>query len=268
MAISTVTASAQAGFQWSCGNNLTGAAYNPIANTGNIRKNYSVGTAISNGASGGCDEVFTFQQAITAGSSATIDLTAMTNILQQSGVSIARIKSYMIRLLSAADDPTITPAPTVTSTMLVTNNGPGVPANLDFGNGGSGLTLALTVGSTIVTAVAIGAAGSGYPPSSCFLVAPVQAGGSGCVVAVITNGSGVPTSVVFIAGAGGTGYTAATVPSTPVGAYLLGTGNAHLLVDISATGITIDATHKNVLLKNMDGANAITAEVDFFAATT
>src|ERR1019366_870270 len=41
-------------------------------------------------------------------------------------------------------------------------------------------TVTLTVGSTIVTGVAVGVAGTLFPASSTFLGTPTQAGGSGC----------------------------------------------------------------------------------------
>jgi hypothetical protein len=123
----------------------------------------------------------------------------------------------------------ITPLRTYT-TLVAGNNAFTVPANavgciiippttntvvLTYkGTTGSGGTVALTTGATIVTAVAIGAAGTGYPASTTFLASPTQSGGSGCLFAVTTNGSGVPTAVTFIAGVGGTGYSNATVPWT------------------------------------------------------
>ena len=79
---------------------------------------------------------------------------------------------------------------------------------------GSGGTVTITVGSTIVTGVSVGTAGSGYPASTTFLATPTQSGGSGCFFLVTTSSSGVP-SLTFISGQGGTGYVAATIPWTP-----------------------------------------------------
>ncbi len=266
---SSLTASIGSKFSWLAQQNLTGSNYNPTTNQGAILKNLAIGTAAANNASGGGDEAFSFQQGITSGGSATLDFLAMTDLLQRANSAIARIKGYQFRLLSATDDPTISPAPTATSTGTVTNIGVAVPSPLDFQNAGSGLTLALTVGGGAVTAVAIGAAGTGYPPSSAFLVTPIQAGGSGCVVAVITNGSGVPTSVVFITGAGGAGYSAATVPSTCVGQYTIYTGGFHVYADPSAAGfVLVDATHKAVKLINNDAGHAVTFEIDVLGGST
>lgn len=265
--ISTVAATLSTEFKVSsCGNNLTGQVYNPVGTTVDIRKNYNIGTAAGNGAVGGGDEVFSFQQGITAGSSATIDLTAQTNLVQQTSVSLARIKGYQIRLLSSTDDTTLSPAPAVGSTIVVTNNGPAVPNALDFGNGGSGLTITYTVSSGAITAPSIGAAGSGYPPSSTFVVTVNQAGGSGGVIAVTTNASGVPTSVALVTG--GAGYSAGTVATTVLGQYLLTTGCAHMFVDVTAAGVTISATQKNIRIYNLDGANAVTFEFSFIGGTT
>jgi prepilin-type N-terminal cleavage/methylation domain-containing protein len=90
---------------------------------------------------------------------------------------------------------------------------PGKPAYYNAFNGktGTGLTLALTAPLGAVTAATIGTAGSGYPASTTFSAAPQQTGGSGCVVSVTTNSSGVPTTVSVTSA--GTGYSAATVPA-------------------------------------------------------
>jgi hypothetical protein len=267
--ISSVSATISTEFKWTVSNTLTGGNYNPTTNAGDLRKSQGFGTNVSNTTSGGGDEVFSFQQAISPGSSATIDLTAMTNLLQQTGVSIARIKGIQFRVLSGSDDTTLSPTPTSTSTVTVSNEGLAVPCQLDFGNGGSGLTLALTTSGGAITSVALGAAGSGYPPSNTFLVTPNQSGGSGALVAVTTNGSGVPTTAALVAGTGGAGYTNATVPTTVVGHYNILTGGAHMYFDPAANGFcTTDATHKNVKLYNLDGSNAVTVEVDVLAATT
>jgi hypothetical protein len=256
------------GFNWLAQNALTGASYTPTQNTSGIAKRLSVGTSVANNVSGGADEAFSFQQGLTSGSSATLNLQGMTDLLQRSATSIVRMKGYMFRLLSAADDATISPAPTSTSTVLITNIGVALPAPLDFQNGGSGLTGSLTAAGP-VTAVAIGAAGSGYPASTVFLVVPQQAGGSGCAFAAITNSSGVPTSVVFITGAGGSGYATATVPTTPAGQYLLATGGFHMYGDPVAAGFcALSGTAQAVKLVNMDASHAVTVEVNVFGGTT
>lgn len=265
--ISSITATMVAQWRWTCLQNLTGAAYNPNAQASSILKSYSFGTANANGSSGGGDELFSFQQPVAGGGSATINLNNMTNLMQVSGVAIARVKGWMFQLLSATDDPTITTP--VASAVTLTNIGPATPAPLDFQNGGTGLTVTLTVVGGAVTAVAIGAAGSGYPPSTAFLVVPQQAGGSGCVIAVVTNSSGVPTSVVFVTGAGGTGYSAATVPTTPAGQYLLNSGGVHEYFDPLNVGFCdISATACNVKCYNMDPVNTATLQISAAGATT
>ena len=264
--INTLTGTISTEFKWTASNNLTGAVYNPIQNSGDIRKNYNLGTAAANGASGGCDEIFSFQQTIAGGGSVTIDLTQMTNILQQTAVNIARIKGYQIRLLNATDDSTITTPAAVSVTVT---NFIDVPNQLDFGSGGSGLTLALTTSSGAITSVAIGAAGSGYPPSFTFLVAPNQSGGSGGAVSVTTNGSGVPATVSLVSGSGGSGYSNATVPTTELGKYNISSGGAHAYFDVSAAGFcTVSSTSKKIKIVNNDSSNVATCEISVFGATT
>lgn len=266
--ISTLTSTFTAKATWSGTNNQTGAAYTGNNASSTITKNYALGTKVANGASGGADEIFSFQQAITGGGSATLDLTAMTNQLQQAAVNIVRIKAIMLQLLNTTDDSTITtPA---ASSVTVTNNGPTLPVEFDFGSNGSGLTLNLTTGAGALTSVAINAAGSGYPPSSTFLVTPNQTGGSGGVVAVTTNASGVPTTVAVVAGAGGSGYSnASAIPTTELGSYTLFAGSVHQYFDVSAAGFCpLDSLHKNIKIFNNDAANTATVQITIAGATT
>jgi hypothetical protein len=263
--ISTVNAKIATNLNWQAGNNLTGSAYGQVQESAVLAKAYNFGTANANGASGGGDEVFSFQQTIAGGGSVTINLNNMTNVLQQAGVSIARIKALQIRLLSTSDDSTIT-APAA-SQITVTNNGPQLPNPLDFGNGGSGLTLTLTTAGTAITGVAIGAAGTGYPPSSSFVVTANESGGSGGVLSVTTNSSGVPTSTNVVAG--GTGYANGTYASTVLGAYTINSGGTHTVFDVSAAGfVLVSATSQNFKIFNNDAANTATVEITFYAATT
>lgn len=265
---STLTGTMSTGFSWNAQSALTGVNYSPTQNASTINKRQSFGTAVgTNVQPGGCDECFSFQQGIVAGGSATLNLNGMTDLLQRAAVPIVRAKGHQFRVLSAVDDPTISPAPTATSVGLVTNNGVATPSALDFSAGGSGLTLVLTADAGVITEVTIGAAGTGYIPNATFIVTPVQSGGSGGVISVTTNSSGVPTAVAI--DAGGTGYTSATVPSVALGQYCVYTGGAHMYFDTNGAGFcTVSATQKNVLLINLDGANAITFEIDVYGATT
>ncbi|MDE2103625.1 MAG: hypothetical protein KGL39_40680, partial [Patescibacteria group bacterium] len=263
-----LTSSVGTSFGWTAQQNLTGSVYSPIQNSGSILKKQSLGTTLGNTTSGGADQVFSFQQGITAGSSATIDLSAMTNLLNVASVSIVRIKAYQIRILSASDDPTISPAPTATSTATVTNNGPSVPNALDFNTGGSGLTITTTVTGGALATVTIAAAGTGYPKSASFMVTVNQASGSGGVISVTTNSSGVPTAVAIVAA--GTGYTGASgLPTTVLGQYTILTGGAHMYFDPAANGFaTVSSTATNITILNNDGSHAITAEIDVIGCTS
>lgn len=266
MGISTITGtSIGTKFQWTVGNSLTGANYNQTVNTGAIAKNMAFGTAAGNTEANGGDEVFSFQQTITAGGSITVDLNAMTNLLQQASISIARIKGVQIRLLDLTDDATIT-SPGA-SAALVTNIGPTLPAALGFQGGGSGLTLTLTTSAGAITGVAIGAAGTGYVKSSTFIVSPQQASGAGGVISVTTNSSGVPTAVTVVAA--GTGYSNATVPSVGVGNFRINAGGAYCYFDPLPAGFClITSVGKNITIHNLDGTNVATVEIDVFGATT
>ena len=83
--------------------NVTG--YNALKQTLNIIK--SVGpftTTIANNAALGADECYSKIITIAASGNTDIDLTSLQDILLQSGLNFARIKAYVIRLLSIADD--------------------------------------------------------------------------------------------------------------------------------------------------------------------
>jgi hypothetical protein len=251
----------------SASNTQTGSAYNPLGTSVTLNKKYSLGTANANSASGGADQVFSFQQGIVAGGSVTVDLYAMTNLLQQASIAIARIKAYQFRLLSATDDPTINPAPVNTSTGTVTNFGVATPCQLDFGTGGSGLTVNLTVSGGAIQSASVQTAGSLYPPSATLLASVNQAGGSGAALYIQTNASGVPTTVGVITG--GNGYSNALVSVTVLGQYTLTTGGAHMYFDTSAAGFSpVSSTSRNVKIYNNDPVNPITLEVDVYAGST
>ena len=265
--MSTVQATISTEFKWSVGNSLTGSAYNQVQNVGDIRKNYAFGTAAGNAASGGGDEVFSFQQTIAGGGSATINLQAMTNLLQQASVSIARVKGYQIRLLSTTDDSTIT-APAASS-ITVTNIGPGTPSALDFNNGGinGSVTITNTFATGAIASLAVSNAGSGYPPNSYFMAVPQTTLGSNAAFLCNTNATGVISGVsTFQAG---TLYANGAAPLVPAGQYTVNGGGAHMYFDVLAAGfLAVAATSINIKIYNNDPANTATVEISVLAATT
>lgn len=107
MALSTLSGCAlTASARWTAEKALTGTDYNPVTHQGNLNKTQSLGTAAANTASGGADELASFITSISGGGNATIDCTSFTNILQVAASTLARIKGFMIRLLSTTDDAT------------------------------------------------------------------------------------------------------------------------------------------------------------------
>ena len=267
MGISALTTYVNTVFGWNAQQAGTGGIATPVINTNQIGKSVQTVATLGNAVAGGADEVFSFQIAITAGGSATLDLNAMTNVLNTATVALARIKTYQLRLLSASDDSTISPAPNAASTVTVSNNGLTLPTPLDFGTGGSGLTITITVSAGAIATVAIGAAGTGYPKSSTQIVNVIQSTGSGGLASVTVNSSGVPTAVALVAP--GTGYTAATLPTNVVGQYTLTTGDTHLMADVTGAGFCpVSATLKNLKIYNNDTVNAVTVEFDAVGATS
>lgn len=266
--LSSLQASLTVGFRSLAQNNLTGSANSPLNQQANPNKNFSIGTTAANNTSGGADEGFSFQSPIGAGAAVTINLNAMTNQLQIANVALARTKGGMFRLLSLTDDPTINANTNTSSKVCITNNGPTTPAQLNFGSGGSGLTLNITnAAGGVINTAAINTNGSGYLPNTTFMVSVNQVNGAQAAISVNTNAAGIPTAVVIANG--GTGYVAGnSVPTTELGAFWLQTGNAQMLIDVTALGVAISNASKNVLIQNMDSVNPVTPEIDVIGATT
>lgn len=122
VSLSTLSATLTAQLSWTATKTLTGTAYSAITNQSAIKKALSLGTSAANAAVGGADELASFVTSVSASSSSSIDLTAMTDILNQSSASLARAKAIVIRLLSASDDATNgTAAASITLDNTVTN---------------------------------------------------------------------------------------------------------------------------------------------------
>jgi hypothetical protein len=102
--LSLVQTSLQVSCPWTAQLNLTGQAYNPLQNVGAIRKSQTYGTAAANNALGGADEFISYLLSIAASGNSTINLSSITNILQQAGVALVRIKGWLFQLLSTTDD--------------------------------------------------------------------------------------------------------------------------------------------------------------------
>ena len=122
MAINSLAFKLAAAFGWTAANNLTGADYGQNQNNSSPQKSLSIGTAVANNVAGGGDELYSTITTIAPSGNATIDLTSITDILQQTAISLARAKVIIIRLLSSTDDATNgTAASSVTIDNTVTN---------------------------------------------------------------------------------------------------------------------------------------------------
>lgn len=122
MALDSLTSNLLVQLGWNATKNVVGSDYTPNTNQSTVKKALSIGTAVADAAAGGGDELVSFVQTIAASGSASIDLTSLTDILGATGVSLARVKAIVIRLLSATDDTTIgTAAASVTIDNTVTN---------------------------------------------------------------------------------------------------------------------------------------------------
>ncbi len=87
-------------------NTLTGSDYSGVASNQSVSKSLTYGTAAANAAANGANECASFLTTLAGSASASLDLTSLTNIMQVAGISLARVKALVFRVLSVADDAT------------------------------------------------------------------------------------------------------------------------------------------------------------------
>ncbi len=106
MGLSLLTATPQDNMSWVAQNNLTGSNYSPITNQGRTTKQVAYTSTIANAAAGGANELVSYLVSVTASGNTTVNLQAVTDILNTANVNLARVKGYSIWLLSTTDDAT------------------------------------------------------------------------------------------------------------------------------------------------------------------
>lgn len=93
--------------QWQASAARTGSDYASVTNQGSISTPVvTVSKSIANATAGGGDSLASFIQSVPAAGTATIDLQALTDVLERSSHSFARLKYVEFRLLSVEDDAT------------------------------------------------------------------------------------------------------------------------------------------------------------------
>ncbi len=112
MAISTLVGTVKVTLGIQASNTITGGDYVPLASNHTITKTLSYGTSVANAVANGADEAASFITSIAGAGNATIDVRALTDIMQTASVLLARVKALCFRLLSVADDATIGTAAT------------------------------------------------------------------------------------------------------------------------------------------------------------
>ena len=104
MPISSLNVTTNQGQQWNAQNTITGLS-STTGNAGANSKSQTYSNATANNALGGADEYFNYLITISASGTANIDLTSLIDILQTSGIALARLKAFQFQLLSLTDDP-------------------------------------------------------------------------------------------------------------------------------------------------------------------
>lgn len=92
---------------WTATKNIVGSDYTPNTNATTISKAGTLGTSVANAVAGGGDELYSAVTSLAGSASASIDLTALVDILGQAAMLFARVKVILIRVLSVADDAVI-----------------------------------------------------------------------------------------------------------------------------------------------------------------
>lgn len=128
--ITNLTVTITDSIRWTASNSIV--AQNPLTQGDNVQTNYGLGTANANGVSGGADELISFLQTIAAGASATINLQSITNILQQFGIPLARVKGYKMRLLAASGNGAVDTVNGTACTSVTVGNAGGAPCGLEM----------------------------------------------------------------------------------------------------------------------------------------
>lgn len=184
--ISTLGGSIGDFVRWNASNNILGQ--NPVSQGDSVSTSYEFSTDAANDAVGGADELVSFLQSIAPGGSATIDLRSVTNILQQTGIALARVKGYKIRLLAASGRGAVDPTNGTACSSITVGNAPSNPHPLEMG---------------------------------------------------------------------ATTYT-----------YAVGNGGTHQVLDVSAAGVAVTNTSRNVLITNNDVSVAAAVQVTVIGGTT
>lgn len=265
MAIGTLSVTTAQTQRWNAQTTASGAIA-PLTNGSQNNLQQAYGTANANATLGGADEYFNFLLTISAGASATVDLTAMTDVLGTAAVAIVRVKAVQFQLLSVAQDSVSgTACSGVTYGALGTAITNSVDLNL---GGGSGLTVNVTsVSTSTIDGISVVSGGTGYPKSAIFPVVVVQSTATGGIMAATTNSSGVVTSIAIING--GTGYSVATPLQTFVLSFsTLATGGSSAYSDQTTGGFTVSSSKKNIRFQNNDAVVAAAIRVQVVGCTS
>src|SRR4051794_11020707 len=107
MALDSLTFNFAPTVNWSAKKNLTGTDYGAVQNSSNITKpTITIDKTIANASAGGGDTMVSFIQSVAASGTATIDLSSVTDVINQAAQAFVRLKYIEFRLLSATDDTT------------------------------------------------------------------------------------------------------------------------------------------------------------------
>ena len=100
MAITSLKATLGISRDWNAQQAVTGLK--PITQADRVDVSAGFATTVANAAAGGGDFISHQTYVVAGGGSTTVDMTGLTNVLQQTGQALARIKAFVFELLSTA----------------------------------------------------------------------------------------------------------------------------------------------------------------------
>jgi len=137
--ISSLSGNLSSSISWTASNDIT--AQQPLMQGDNVQSNYAFSTLAANNAVGGADEIVSFLQTIAPSGTATINLKSITNIMQQSGIALARLKGYKIRLLAASGKGAVDPVNGTACSSISVGNAAANPNPLEMDAGTTTYTI-------------------------------------------------------------------------------------------------------------------------------
>lgn len=101
--LNSLTATITVSTQFNASNTLSGYT-NPLTNTQSLKSTATLGTSVATTVLNGADEVYSALIPVGNSATATLDLQNFTDVLGSAGISLVRVKSFQVSLLSSGQN--------------------------------------------------------------------------------------------------------------------------------------------------------------------